>query len=186
MKIDQQKNKNFGNVYNIETVNNTNHQHINIAEHSSDLDIEKSKKEKLLLCLLTGFGLFADLKGLFPGLNLPWWCWLIVFLFGLIILAVRHGDAFNLSQSKTLQTDTDGNLLIPNEFGFTKKVSCAPCIYPNCEGTVIPITIPTNYNGPYNLMGECSITGKQHGYIIDDNLQAYPQDISTFFENELD
>lgn len=192
MQIKKQKNNNKGDVYNIETFNNNHAEnHINIAEHTKgtgfiDKDsIEKCKNESFVFFSLAALGFLADISELFPDLSLPWWAWLVIVTVGFFTLAARHGDAFGLS-GDMLQVNNKGELLVPNTDGFSKQESKAPCIYPNCKGLIEPISTPEGYTGPYNLMGQCSIAGKQHGYIIDDNLQAYKQDIYELFEDDED
>ncbi len=66
------------------------------------------------------------------------------------------------------------------------KRSEAPCIYPNCTGFILPIDTPAKFEGAYNFMGTCSKAGLQHGYVIDDNLQAYKADIYDEFNKDED
>ena len=190
MEFKNQDNRNGGNVYNIETINNGSiFKSINIFSKTDDqriitsADVAEARKEAGISIILTSIGAIADIKDIFSWLNLPWWGWFMICAFIFISLLIRHGDNMFISNKK-IQIGLGGEVLLKEGNSFLSRKSRCPCVYPNCSGVITPIKTPEGYNGPYNLMAECSKTGKQHGYVVDDNFQAYPTGISDLFLND--
>lgn len=191
MKIGKQNNSNEGNVYNIENVNSVpNNRYLDISSHLveesllSSRALRKRDSESALVLLVGALGFLADISELFPGFDLPWWAWTIVLVVGVLYFTAKFGDTFGVSLSKNIQVIDGGKLILRTEDCFSVNRSEASCIYPNCPGVVYPIVPPEKYDGPYKIMGKCSSVGLQHGYVIDDNLQAYPMDIFNEFVQE--
>lgn len=184
MKINKQTNFNKGDVINIEKIENSiNNQYIDLPSHFSEQkivsaeDVVYSKFKKVGVFLVGGIGFAADVSELIPGLNLPWWLWFLGVALGLAYFSSKYSHTKDIAITKRPQVQEDGTLIVLNENKFTLGKSEAPCIYPNCPGLIVPIEAPENYGGPYELLGICSKAGIQHGYVIDNNLQAYPSEI---------
>lgn len=190
MEFKEQNNSNQGDVYNIEkidTIQNITHQNINpyLVEENvvSGKDVESCKTESSIIILAGVIGFFADISELFPSFDIPWWLWLLGALGSFFYIVIKYGDAFAVSSNKPVQLVESGKLIIATGKDFTKNRSEAPCIYPNCSGFIMPIDTPSEYDGPYKIMGKCSVSELQHGYVIDNNLQAYKADIYSEFNN---
>lgn len=188
MEFKKQNNSNQGDVYNIEKVDavqNITHQNINphlVDENVvSGKSVDSCKTESSIIILAGIIGFFADISELFPSFNIPWWLWILSAIGALCYIVIKYGDAFAVSKNKPIQVSESGKLLIANGQNFVKKRSEAPCIYPNCSGFILPIDTPPKYDGPYKIMGKCSVSKLQHGYVIDDNLQAYKAEIYSEF-----
>ena len=191
MKIGSQNNLNAGHVYNIERFNgNINSQHANMQETLIPeitipaKDIERCKGEKIVFLVFGLTGFIADVFGIFPQFSIPWWGWILAIISSLVYFLVKYGEVFLVKTRKKLQITYEGKIIILKENSYVINKTETQCIYPNCKGTIVPINVPTAYKGPYSLMGKCSIAKLQHGYVIDDNLQAYPMDIYALFNEE--
>lgn len=192
MKINKQTNTNTGDVYNIEQINAvTNNNGVNISYHLQEESIipkqriEGYKQEASLILFIEAGAFLLDLFEIIPSLNWPWWVWGFIALASMFYLTLKYEDAYGISDPENIQISEEGVLLIPNDKGLSKTTCTAPCMYPNCQGKIVPIELPSDYDGPYKIMGKCSTANLQHGYVIDDNLQAYPHDIHTYFKSEL-
>lgn len=188
MEIKNQNNLNQGDVYNIEkidTVQNVSHQDINpylVEEKVISGDVVDSCKVESVIVLLSGIvGFCIDILNLFSWFDFSWWLWLAGVISAFLYIVIKYEDAFFVSRNESVQVSEIGKILTPIGNDFSKKRSEAPCIYPNCKGVILPVNTPLEYEGPYNLMGKCSVSDLQHGYVIDNNLQAYKADIYNEF-----
>lgn len=189
MKIKSQNNNNQGDVYNIEKIDTSNYvSHQNVSSYLVDEgfisgdSVDSCSAEGLIIFLLAIVGFFADISGLFPAFKVPWWLWILGCFCAFLYLVFKYGEVFCISKNEKIQISEPGIVLLVSGGGFSKNRSEAPCIYPNCMGKILPVNVPSEYDGPYRIMGKCSIADLQHGYVIDDNLQAYKADVYGDFE----
>lgn len=184
MKIGKQNNANDGDVFNIETFHNAPPQeHCDLPQHFKEVKkIPKiSVANKDFMTFLGGvavvIGLIVDITELLDWFGMPWWGWLLLIVTAMVMRNHFFMDEVKISYTDEVQIGEYNSLIVPTESSFVIYESQAPCIYPNCNGTIRPVAVPDNYNGPYTIFGQCSRAGLQHGYVIDKNLQAYPAEI---------